>query len=253
MDDIGARICSLVHRATGAELLFGGGWVRHAAEEDEELEWHRRFATGWNVLIPHAGGARAVDGIEHPYHGEAARRLWNLTVGAAGIRAVVRLRSVPLTLRREVREQGGQLEIEQHIRNRSESPVRFGWVEHPVFDGALLNGAAGVRFGEYVVALARPPATRFDRVAVQDGRCEVRIPRLGKSLRLTWDARLLPHAYVWQERRGTTGFPWFGGVDGIGIEPASHPSGPAPIGLGPLVLQPGASIASTLRLALNDV
>ncbi|BCW62889.1 hypothetical protein StoSoilB22_18620 [Arthrobacter sp. StoSoilB22] len=78
----------------------------------------------------------------------------------------------------------------------------------------------------------------------------VELPLLGEVLRLGWDAEVLPNAYVWQERRHSSGSPWYGRVDGVGIEPASHPSGHAPVGLGPHILEHGGSLAAMTRLEL---
>jgi hypothetical protein len=238
IEALGARIRTISHRVSGRELLLSTTWS--TPPEDDDQYWMRRFANGWNVLIPHAGEPYLVDDVAHPYHGEAARRVWTLSRRDRCIEAEVALTTVPILLTRSVRLESNRLVVEQHVSNLSDELVRFAWVEHPVLDGALLTGSAAAVFGNVEVPL-RDAGTTFDSTSVPGGSCEVPIPQLRSALRLTWDPAMLPHAHVWQERNGTIGHPWFGEVNGVGIEPASHPSGRPPIGLGPVELAPTAT------------
>jgi hypothetical protein len=249
IEALGARIRSICHRASGRELLLSTTWS--TPPEDDDQYWMRRFANGWNVLIPHAGEPYVVDDVAHPYHGEAARRVWTLSRLDRCIEAEVALTSVPILLTRSVRLESKRLVVEQRVSNLSDKLVRFAWVEHPVLDGALLSGSRAAVFGDVQVPL-RDAGTTFDSTSVPEGTCEVPIPQTRSTLRLTWDPAMLPHAHVWQERNGAIGRPWFGEVNGVGIEPASHPSGRPPIGLGPLELAPRAAIQSEVVFTVQS-
>ncbi|NQX10320.1 hypothetical protein HQQ80_01635 [Microbacteriaceae bacterium VKM Ac-2855] len=203
------------------------------------------------MLLPHAGDARQIDGVEHEFHGEAARRVWRVErISATHLSAFLSLRTLPLELRRTVTINGDGLSVTQRIKNVSPVPQRFGWVEHPAFAGALLDGLDSIRLGEVPVALAGPGEGAFDSAAVSSGRIELTLMQPRLLLRLSWDPEVLPHAHLWQERRSVQGAPWFGRVDAIAVEPASHPSGPAEIGLGPLILSGSSVLESSLRLRI---
>ena len=253
IEETGARIRSVVHRRTDRELLHRASWGSAPPlprTEAAELGWLRRFADGWNVLVPHAGDARVLGGVRHPFHGEAARRRWSLSGTRGTCRASVRLRSAGLELHRTVSTESRQLVVEQEIMNASDRAESFSWVEHPVFDAALLGETGSIRVGSSAIAPAREGSVAFDDVAATAGVAEFDVPSLGGRLRLTWDRRVLPHAYVWQERRATAGFPWFLEADGFALEPASHPSGHPSEGLGPLRLEPGARMSAAFQLEL---
>jgi hypothetical protein len=44
---------------------------------------------------------------------------------------------------------------------------------------------------------------------------------IGLSAALDWDATVLPHAWLWTELHATPGFPWFGAVDVLAVEPCT--------------------------------
>ncbi|TAP45827.1 hypothetical protein [Arthrobacter sp. S39] len=258
VEDVGARISSIFHRQSGLELLALADWTgapeADTDEDRKEEQWLRRFASGWHVLIPHAGEPLVVDGVAHPFHGEAPRRHWSIKSDGTDIQATVDLESVPLRLIRTTRIDASTVSVRQEVKNLVDAPVRFGWVEHPVLNGEFLSGQE-LRFG--AASNHRRPvmpsqASGFSDIDGSDGRCVVALPLLRQTLELSWDASVLPHAYVWQERQHMAGSPWYGRVDGVGIEPASHPSGHPPVGLGPHILAPGRSLISIIRLKLTE-
>jgi hypothetical protein len=259
VEDIGARISSIFHRQSGLELLALADWTgapeADADEDRKEEEWLRRFASGWHVMIPHAGEPLVVDGVAHPFHGEAPRRRWSLKSDGTDIQATVDLETVPLRLTRTTRVDASTVSVRQEVKNLVDAPVRFGWVEHPVMHGKFLSGQ-DLRFGRTSnhrpTVVVPSPGSGFSDIDGTDGRCVVALPLLCRTLELSWDASVLPHAYVCQERQHLSGSPWYGRVDGVGIEPASHPSGHPPVGLGPHVLGPGRSLISTIRLKLTE-
>lgn len=253
VEALGARMTSIRHGSTAVELLARHDTrVLEAADRPALPDGHLRFADGWNVLIPNAGDSRVIDGVEHEYHGEAARRVWQLSVSANAVTASLALRSLPLSLTRTTSLVGDSLLVRQTIRNDSDVPQRFAWVEHPVFDGALLSGGGAVRVGASSVPLVQLGQGGFDSARVPAGCACVELPDARLALRLHWDPHVLPHMHVWQERRSILGPPWFGRVDGVGLEPASHGPGDPEFGLGPLTLEPFGTLESLLRLEVIE-
>lgn len=251
MDALGARLSSIRHKATSREILSASDIsVTSRARVRTEAEWLQRFASGWNVLIPHAGDARRVDGVDHEFHGEAPRRFWDVTRTEESLTATVRLRSAPFTLTRSVGFEGSGLVVRQRIVNETGERRRFAWVEHPVFDGAIFAGVDEITLGSGTVPVAVLGQGSFHSAPVASGRLSVPLVSAGLVLRLQWDPIVLPHCHIWQERRSEMGSPWFGRVDGIALEPASHGSGVAKVGLGPLELEPYGTIESSIRLEI---
>jgi hypothetical protein len=67
------------------------------------------------------------------------------------------------------------------------------------------------------------PRARFGCVAdLPDGRFEVRNVATGQGLLVEWDVAVLPHLWLWHEVR-TSGGPWRGQGEMLGLEPASVP------------------------------
>lgn len=246
VDPVGARIASLVHTPTGREFLLRTPWadedLAHApSSADTSYEWHRRYAGGWHTLVPHAGDAVRIEGVEHPFHGEAAWRRW-LVIDAAPdeLRLEVRLRTVPLVVTRRIRVAEEGVRVVQTVSNASSGAVAFSWTEHPALSDVVIGPRTRMSLDGIPVDVSFPhPEARrsaFAELRVGGGgEVSIRNPDTGARARLRWDAAALPYLYVWQEHR-TPGFPWWGAVDTIGIEPASRPYDGAAEGLGPLVV-----------------
>jgi hypothetical protein len=265
VDPVGARVASIVHAATGTEFLLRTPW----GDEDwsgahplsgSDQEWHRRYAGGWHTLVPHAGDARAVDGVEHPFHGEAAWRRWRaVEASASSCTFEVVLRTAPLTVRRRVEATGTGLAVRQTVANHSGRETAFSWTEHPAFGSALIGPDTTVRIGDDPVAAVFPPGggshAGFQTVRAKGrGTAAIANPAKGTGAVLRWDPELLPYLYVWQEHRKTPGFPWWGVADTVALEPASRPyeSDGGPLGpLGPLVLAGAAALTAAFELDLT--
>ena len=249
----GARISSIRWVPTDRELLLTTPWADAAADRwsmtASNAEWHRRYPGGWHTLVPRAGEPVEVDGAEQPFHGEAAWRVWDISAGVDGCTTSVDLRSVPIRLERRVAVIGAAVHVTQRVTCTSPQTVRIGWVEHPAFDGALFAPGDRVDFGTSTVPLVDRPGASFDDVEAA-GRASIDARAAGLRLTLGWDARLFPRAYVWQEREGSDGFPWWRSVDAVGIEPASQPYDSPASSLGPLVVRPGAPVEAEMVLTV---
>ncbi len=248
----GGRIAAI--RAHGVDLLARTPW---ADEPDDawsmtasSAEWHRRYRGGWHVLVPAAGDPSPEAVVEQPFHGEAAWRTWRLDSRADAVVARVLLRTLPLHVERSVSIAPGRVTIETRVRNEGPDEARIVCVEHPALAGALFDDA-DVRLGDAEVPIVHAPGGGFADLDGAAGAVEVQSRSAGLDVRLTWDAALLPRVYVWQERRGSTGFPWWGAVDAVGIEPASDAYGTATAGTGSVRITAGTEIVSTVVLEIR--
>ncbi|MFB9659941.1 hypothetical protein ACFQS3_09240 [Glycomyces mayteni] len=253
VDPVGARIASIRHAPTGTEFLLtvpwgGEDWSGAYQSANSNEEWHRRYAGGWHTLVPNAGDARTLDGIAHPFHGEAAWRRWqSVGADAASCELAVVLRTAPLTVRRRVEATGAGVRVTQTVANHGAADAAFTWVEHPAFGPALIGPDAVVTIGGDRVDARFDAHSGFQELRAK-GRGTAAIRNGRTAAVLAWDPEPFPYLYVWQEHRANTGFPWWGAADTIALEPASRPyehdGGP----LGPLVLAPGASMTAVFDL-----
>ncbi|WP_369372454.1 hypothetical protein AB1046_03700 [Promicromonospora sp. Populi] len=258
----GARVSSVLHTATGTEFLVRTPWADEEwsgtyLSDSSNKEWHRRYAGGWHTLVPHAGDARTLGGVEHPFHGEAAWRRWRVVEhDATSCTLEVVLRTTPFVVRRSVVATAVGVEVRQSITNQSDRDVAFSWTEHPAFSGALIGPSSQLSVGGDPVDIYFPrdgSSHGAFRTVLAEGRgtAELRNHDTGAAVVLRWDPELFPYLYVWQEHHQTAGFPWWGLMDTIALEPASrgYESDGGP--LGPIVLAGGASVAASFGLELT--
>lgn len=262
VDTTGARVASVVHTATATEFLLRTPWEEeewsgmHPSASSNE-EWHRRYAGGWHTLVPHAGDARRIGGVEHPFHGEAAWRRWNVVEqDEASCTLEIVLRSVPFSVRRRVDATDSGVEIRQRVTNHADRDIAFSWTEHPAFSGALIGPTSTLSIGGDPIEAAFPhdgtPHGSFQTVRAKGrGVVELRNDDAGTAAVLRWDPDMFPYLYVWQEHHQTEAFPWWGMVDTIALEPASRPYEPDDGPLGPLVLAGGTTMTARFGLELS--
>jgi hypothetical protein len=260
VDPRGARLATLVHRDSGQDAFLHTQWENEDWDgafpaTDSSAEWHRRYQGGWHVLAPHVGAARELDGIEHPYHGEAAWRPWRMTaVTESSCTLEVVLRTVPLALRREFVLTDDAILVTQHFINLSSSAVSFSWTEHPAIGDALIDETSEVSVGGHRVDVRFPRQgeglsafATFD--ATGDGQFAIRNPRTRLEAVVEWDTELMPYATAWQEHNASQGFPWWGTTNTIGMEPASRHYHDVPAELGPLTVEPRSTLSSSLKFS----
>jgi galactose mutarotase-like enzyme len=258
-DQSGGHISSIVRTACQTEFLLrtpweDEHWAGQFAAGNSSEEWHRRYPGGWHTLIPHAGDARQLDGVEHPFHGEAAWRHWRIVDQEEhSCTFEVVLRTVPFRVRRRIEATDSGVRVEQSVQNISAAAVLFSWTEHPAFGDALIGPNSTLTIS------GEPLAADFSRSGFQTlkvngrGVAEIRNEDNGYLARLSWNPVLMPYVYIWQEHGESVGFPWWGSTNTVGIEPASRPYHHDESCLGPITLDGGNTMTARFDLELGTL
>lgn len=133
---------------------------------------------------------------------------------------------------------------------RVESGARFTWPIAPGVDG-----------GDLDLSVVPPRDTPSDLVYLTgfpEPRAwyELRNPAQPFGVRVEWDRDPLPYLWYWQEFGGTTGYPWYGEVNVIGLEPnSSFPTNGLPDAVAngsALTIEPGGRVSFTLAVAILE-
>jgi hypothetical protein len=149
--------------------------------------------------------------------------------------------------------------VAERVTNESDEPVEYMWGHHPAFGAPLV--APGARIGTSASAIladsthdvpgnplepgtshpwpivkARdgstldlsviPPASPGRSLlgylsGFAEGSATIENDALGLACTLSWDARLFPFAWLWQELGAIAGPPWLGQAYTIAIEPST--------------------------------
>ncbi|CAN5319289.1 hypothetical protein BH10ACT7_BH10ACT7_14550 [soil metagenome] len=204
--------------------------------DPSQLSWMGESRGGWEVMAPNAGGAGGVD-ARYEFHGTAGRIPWRVAQHD-GSSAVLDAHADDWAFGREIRVTDRALEVTEVLQTSRSRPA--AWGSHLAFGGDLLDGpltltlpgraVAGTVDGESadgaaLAELLKQPHRIGSALAYidceGDGRARLSNGAQGISATITWDARVLPFLWVWIELGGTTGWPWFGAVRALGIEPVS--------------------------------
>lgn len=210
------------------------------------MDWLADFRGGWQVLTPSAGAESTVGGVLHPFHGDVSRANWNIvasnhesatlntgTHGPLEVSRTVRIDSrlpkvfVSTTIRNDTPVAAPAIFVEHiafvgHDEATIEAPAESRWVHDPNSPEA----EAGSNPVTWAQSGLQQPISRGNYRLVSlhagsEGWAELRTTEtLGKSVRVEWDPKVLPHMWHWQER-GTPSFPWYSRADITAIEPSS--------------------------------
>ncbi len=166
LPDKGADIYSMVHRASGVDVLFKSPWgVRapspwpRAASSMER--WIEAYPGGWQLLLPNGGDECTERGVTWGFHGEAALLPWTvLDSTGSTVTLEATLFSAPLHVRREMALDGPALRVREVITNDSNEGVEVMWSHHPAFGAPLLEAGSVLSAGcETVEADDEGPGT----------------------------------------------------------------------------------------------
>jgi hypothetical protein len=272
LPDKGCDIASIVDRRTDVEVLWQAPWGRRAAHAqpwaaDSEVHWMYRLSGGWQILLPHAGTAREVDGAVRGFHGEAGLAVWAVQAATDHSATLsTQLLSAPLAVRRSVVVEGSAVVVEESVTNESPDPAAFSWGHHPTFGaplvapGARLEIAARAQRDEgSATSSAWPMAGTTDRSVVpeepravltyledlDEGCYRLVNEKIGLGVEVRWPLDVFPSVWLWQELHASPGFPWFRRAYAMGIEPhTTVPQGGPPA----MSLRGGESRTARLEL-----
>lgn len=287
----GSDILSLVHLASGVQVLFESPWRRHAdrlragdvesSSIGSEMVWMEHYRGGWQTLFPNAGPPRDVAGAQIGFHGELSTTAWDVVErGEARAALEAELFTVPVRVRRTIELDDGGVSVVDELENTSGVHLHVDYSSHPAFGGEVLDGDCVIqtgarRFTEDPGAAAGsdgsarshplpwapltdvpPPGTSrgmFGWLSEFDaGWASIVNSRIGLAVRLDWDAGRLPYAWIWQELNASEGFPWFGRARTVAIEPSStQTSGPERTSV--LRIAPHERVRIPVRLSITTI
>ena len=221
----------------------------------DEATWTDRYRGGWQLVAPNAGMPSVVDGDEHGFHGGASTAQWSL-VSQTSREVTLSVENHGLLFTRRYELSDSRLRVETSV-DALDRPRPMVAVEHVVVGVQILDPqmhldvspGAAFEIEEPDGSLPLPTdAPTYPDVLLLDGTVEridswnidqtrsrtfavsnlpqgwahARNVATGEGLRLTWDASVLPHMWVWHENRATGG-PWRHATELLGIEPAMVP------------------------------
>lgn len=237
-----------------------------------KVGWIAASKGGWEIMAPNAGDAGRIDDLWFDFHGTAGRVPWRITT--AGPDRIQIETDCPLTSHERVVQVGDTAcTITERITSTSSQVQPFAWGSHLAFGQDLTSEDVRIELPGAVVggdldgvivppdALAewvKRPLTGHSALAFVDtqGRGRARLTnRSGLAATVEWDAHVFSYAWVWVELGGTTGWPWYGELRAIGIEPVSvWPASGVPALFSARrapELRPGETVASEVRLSLE--
>jgi hypothetical protein len=296
--DHGAEIASLVHTPTDTEMLYQSAWGRPGPADPPlegagTAEFLQRYAGGWQELFPNAGDPTSVDGIDFPFHGEAATASWIVDEHEGGIRARFTSSTTGLELTRVMRfaDTPATLILNETVANSASNDRHFTWGHHLVLGAPFLD--AGCRLDLPVTwgwipslpgdAHRLEPTERFTwpnaigrdglpidlrdvpgpevdshdglyMTGLESGYLAAENPQLGMRFEISFDPHVFPWVTLWMPYGGLHEPP-LKNMYGVGIEPWRTPLPLAEaIEAGEaLLLAPGKDIQTELRVQVSEI
>ena len=287
--ELGGSVVRIQDRSSGRRILAETPWNQQCSRTaplpagSGMSAWLERYPGGWQELLPNAGPALPVDGVEQTWHGEASLspfEITNLSSHAVSMRRD--LVAAPLQINRTIAVQDDQVSVTDRIRQTGSAPYRFLWQHHAAFGADLLGGPCRLRFCGLSLLQQQADGSHAERAwTVSDAYdlCEPRstldcvrqLPsRAWAGLQqvdgysrdplcavLAWDGSLFPLLWLWQETGGSKAAPWFGRFRAMGLEPAQSWPVTGLAGLhraahgGGTLLEPGQQIETTVALKVG--
>jgi galactose mutarotase-like enzyme len=212
-----------------------------------------------------------------------------------GVALSVRTQRTPFHLTRTMTLEGDEavLRLDEELANEGEEELAYMWGHHPGFGEPFIE--AGCRLdlpGGTIITQAEPAGTSWRYAAGQEspwpyargpggellradivpartvrsddsftiarlpaGWAAVRNPRLGVTLAMRWDEQVFPYLWCWQVWGGAWGYPYYGRLVQLAVEPFTSPIGTLleneARGLAPR-LGPGERVRTSLQVAVVD-
>ncbi|NYJ07189.1 galactose mutarotase-like enzyme [Geodermatophilus daqingensis] len=287
----GAQIVELSRAGDDVNALAFETWDSPPAADgvssyyDPELDWLSGYHGGWQETLPNAGQASHLDGMPLPFHGEGSFIPWQVVesgpdhcVVATHLRPTLSAtRSMTLSATHPA------VQVATRVTNTGLLPVPMVWGHHPAFaaDAGTVLHLPATRYSvdpaqpdgldttegtwptssapDGPVDLSRFSAATGQRLVYCHGHDEgwavVEQNGLLPHAALSWDVAAYPATWIWQNR-AATGFPWFGRLRCLAVEPQrAWPfdglAGARSRGQ-ELTVAPGRSVESWITVALPE-
>jgi hypothetical protein len=150
----GADIYSLVHRATGIDVLWKSPQGLRMPNEgrfspDSQTAWLEMYEGGWQEILPNGGDPCTYKGVDLSFHGESTTLPWHVDIlkehgDEAAVEFSVRLFRSPFILRRRmtVNAHTAAVFFHEDVINWAAEPMDFMWGHHPAYGAPFLSDQA---------------------------------------------------------------------------------------------------------------
>jgi galactose mutarotase-like enzyme len=151
LPDKGADIYSLVHRASGVDVLWKSPLGLRAPGQgrfssDSQVAWLEIYEGGWQECFPNGGDPIMYKGVELSFHGESSLAVWQYNVVTQNDSELVvdfttQLYRSPFLMRRRMslKADTATLTLSEQITNLAAEPMDFMWGHHPAYGAPFLS------------------------------------------------------------------------------------------------------------------
>lgn len=247
--DRGGEPARWLHKPTDTDFIWQtrmGLQPPHALYPDYQMS----YLGGWQEMMPEVSHTHTYRGTV-VHRGETAINPWQLHLirdepDEIHIRLTHRLRSLPLYVEKDMILRSGEtkVRIEQTVRNEAPVHMETNWGHHLAYGAPFLDAGSRIYFSPGAVVmqpaegkqwawphaeqdgalvdLSRMPeaGTRRDLLAVRtvDGTYRIDHPERGLGLTVSWDHRVWPYVWYWQNFAADGDAPFFSCEYNIGLE-----------------------------------
>ncbi len=247
--------------------VFTGGNTETAWMDQYEGGWQEIFPNGSDECVYRNAslgfhGEASISAWDYQFVSQEQSRI--------EIELTVRLRRTPFELRRRMIIESGLagFRMAERIVNQGDEDLAFMWGHHPAVGGPFLASGlklkvpartflnhdvelssqsripAGVKAswplvkgtsGEPIdLSIMPKDGVRFAEFGyisdLDDGWYGLTSDVLGFGFGMAWSKEVFPHLWLWQERHGSKGYPWYGRCSVMAVEPFSSIMGPGLLG-----------------------
>jgi galactose mutarotase-like enzyme len=140
----GGDLTSLVHLATGTELLWQTRWGLRARGSlttpgSSEAALSEAYPGGWQSVFPNTGDAAHEHGVEWAMHGEVWTTPFDWQVVEGGISLTANLVRSPFRFEKLIEVDGACVRVSETATNIGNETVEVTWSQHPAFGAPLIG------------------------------------------------------------------------------------------------------------------
>ena len=217
-------------------------------ENESEAHWLSRYRGGWQFLTPNAGNECVHEGQRHSCHGESSILPWTI-VSKSNDQVTLEVTifdSLRVQRILEIDSENAIFRAHTQITNTTQVVQEIVIVEHIAFQGSTEaridapekstwafpkgfeeDGGEPMLWSESGKGrpdLRAPIESAYERLAFlhsgNEGWVKIVDKERGTGALLTWDKKIFPFLWYWQERFSPR-FPFFKRAEITGLEPAS--------------------------------